>query len=201
MKSSSPRFLIVLLAAWGLAAAAAGACQLLQHLPPASAQLLIAGLTIALSFAMARNQRLKAEVASLSLRAILALHLVRFIGLYFLWLHGQGRLPVEFAERAGWGDIAAASGALALLVWPTAGAGFRRALFWWNIFGAADLLVAVGIAAWLTISRPGSMIEITQLPLTLIPLWAVPVILASHIYLLRQHACHREVAEPDPVRA
>ena len=196
--SSQP--LLVLLALWFLAAVGAGAFHLLQHLPPASAQLLIAGLTIGFSFALARLGGLKDAAAALSVRSLLAAHLVRFVGIYFLWLHAQGRLPVEFAQRAGWGDIVAASGALGLLFLPE-GRGFRRALFWWNLFGAADLVVAVGTAAWLTITRPGSMLEITQLPLTLIPLWAVPVLLSSHIYLLRQHVCTSHATGSSPLQA
>jgi len=199
MKTPSHR-LLLLLAAWGLAATVAGAFHLLQHFPPAFAQVLIAGLTIGFSVALARVGWLKEAAAALGVRTILAAHLVRFIGLYFLWLQAQGRMPVEFAHRAGWGDIVAAAAALGLLLWP-AGAGFRRALLWWNVIGAADLFLAVGTAAWLTVTRPGSMIEITQLPLALIPLWAVPVLLSSHFYLLRKHACTNEAAGPDPLRA
>ncbi len=182
--------LLLFLAAWGLLAALAGAGRLLAHLPPAGAPVLIAGLTLAFSVALARAGWLRSAVATLSVRAILAVHLIRFLGVYFLWLHAQGRLPVEFAQRAGGGDIVAAAGALGLLFWPE-GAGFRRALFGWNLFGAADLFVAVGTAGWLTITRPGSTVELTELPLTLIPLWAVPVLLSSHLYLWR-HRMRRE---------
>ncbi|MEO5959525.1 MAG: hypothetical protein ABIR80_10435, partial [Opitutaceae bacterium] len=105
---------------------------------------------------------------------------------YFLWLHTQGRLPAEFAHRAGWGDIVAAAGALALLgVRERERPWFRRALVTWNIFGAADLLMAVGTGGWLNTVRPGSMIELASLPLTLVPLFLVPVMLASHVFLLR----------------
>lgn len=183
MNASLWKFLL-LLGAWGLLAALAGAGHLLAHLPPAGAPMLIAGLTLTFSFALARADWLKAALAAVSVRAILAAHLMRFIGFYFLWLQTQGRLPAEFAQRAGWGDIAAAAGALGLLFWPE-GAGFRRALFGWNLFGAADLLVAVSTAGRLNLTRPGSMIELAGLPLTLIPLWVVPVLLSSHIYLLR----------------
>jgi hypothetical protein len=187
--------LLLLLAGWGLAATVAGAGHLLLHLPPVGVQFLIAGLTIGFSVALARVGWLQAAAAALSVRTILAIHLIRFIGIYFLWLHGQGRLPVEFAERAGWGDIGAAAAALGLLCWPE-GPGFRRALFWWNILGAADLFFAVGTAGWLNLTRPGSMIELTGLPLTLIPLWAVPLLLSSHIYLLRQHAPRERAINP-----
>ena len=81
-----------------------------------------------------------------------------------------------------------------MLFWPE-GRGFRRALFWWNIVGAADLLVAVGTAGWLNATRPNSMIEMASLPLTLVPLFAVPVLLTSHLYLLRRHVCGYEADE------
>jgi len=192
--------LLLLLAVWGLLATATGALHLFAHLPPVGAQLLIAGLTFGFSVALARVGWLRAAAAALSVRTILAVHLVRFIGIYFLWLHAQGRLPVEFAQRAGWGDIAAAATALGLLFWPES-AGFRRALVAWNLFAAADLFVAVGTAGWLNLVRPGSMVEITELPLTLIPLWAVPVLLSSHILLLRQRVCSEAAASPESVQA
>ncbi len=197
---SSARKLFLVLAVWGLLASLAGACHLLAHLPPVGAPLLIAGLTLGFSVALARAGGLKAAAVALGVRAILAVHLVRFVGIYFLWLQVQGRLPVEFAQRAGWGDIVAAVGALGLLFWHE-GAGFRRGLFWWNLVAAADLFVAVGTAGWLNLTRPGSMVEITGLPLALIPLWVVPVLLSSHIYLLRQHACAHRATEPAPARA
>src|SRR5262249_44837178 len=129
MHSSLSR-LLLLLAAWFVAVFAAGAGRLFQHLPPYVAQLTIAALSIGLSIAITRVGWLAEAAASVGIRTILALHLARFIGLYFLWLHAQGRLPVEFAQRAGWGDVAAAVGAGALLLWPE-GPGFRRVLSWW----------------------------------------------------------------------
>ena len=184
MNSSHYR-LVLLLLLWGAVAVLAGALKLLVHLPGPLVPLLVAGLTIGFSLSIARVASLRDAVAALSVRTILAAHLVRFVGFYFLWLHAEGRLPVEFAQRAGWGVIAAAAGALALLFWPE-GKGFRRTLFWWNIIGAADLLFAVGTGGWLNLTRPGSMIELAGLPLTLVPLWLVPVLLSSHLYLLRQ---------------
>ena len=199
MKNPVNRLLLLLLA-WGLAATAAGAGHLLAHLPPVAVQLLIAGLTVGFSVALARLGWLETAAGRLSVRAILTVHLIRFIGIYFLWLHARGRMPVEFAQRAGWGDIAAAGAALGLLFWPE-GPGFRRALFWWNLLGAADLFLAVGTAGWLNVTRPGSMVELTELPLTLIPLWAVPVLLSSHIYLVRQQAGASQSGGSAPARA
>lgn len=85
--------------------------------------------------------------------------------------------------RAGWGDVATAIGAIVLVAWP-AGKGFDRALFAWNVFGALDLFVAVGTAGWLNLIHPGAMSEIARFPLTLVPLWLVPVMLTTHFLML-----------------
>jgi hypothetical protein len=108
-------------------------------------------------------------------------------------------LPAEFAHRAGWGDVIAAAGALILLFWPE-GPGFRRALWIWNIVGLADLFVAVGTAGWLNLTRPGSMIEVAGLPLTLVPLWAVPILITSHWVVFRRlcgETCAAAASGPD----
>lgn len=56
----------------------------------------------------------------------------------------------------------------------------------WNIFGALDLFVAVGTAAWLTDTRPGSMDAMLRFPLLLVPLRAVPFMLTTHAAMLRR---------------
>ncbi len=183
MKAPLPRFLL-LLAAWGLAATAAGAVHLLFRLPPFFVPLLVGGLTVALTVAALRATWIGGAFRRVGLRGLLAFHVMRFVGFYFLWLHTQGRLPAEFADRAGWGDVVAATGALILLFWPE-GPGFRRALAFWNVIGLADLFVAVGTAGWLNVVRPGSMIELAGLPLTLVPLWIVPLLMTSHFVIFR----------------
>ncbi|HYP17741.1 MAG TPA: hypothetical protein VEQ65_11070 [Opitutus sp.] len=188
MKTSPVTRLLLLVGLWGLLATLAGAFRLFEQLPPAVVPVLVAALTVGFSTALARVDWLHLAATQLGVRAILSAHLVRFVGFYFLWLQAQGRLPAEFAQRAGWGDIAAASGALVLLLLPD-GRSFRRLLLGWNFFGAADLLLAVGTGGWLNVVRPGSMAEMGGLPLTLVPLWLVPVMMGSHIFLVRQHLC------------
>jgi hypothetical protein len=197
MKTPSlPRFLI-LLAVWGLAAVAAGSVHLLLHLPPYAVPVVVAGLTAGFTLAVLRVGWISETVREISSRTLLAFHLIRFVGVYFLWLHAQGRLPAEFAHRAGWGDVIAAAGALVLLFWPE-GSGFRRALWLWNAVGLADLFVAVGTAGWLNLTRPGSMIEVAGLPLTLVPLWGVPILMASHFVIFRRLCGETCAAADDP---
>jgi hypothetical protein len=197
MKTPSlPRFLM-LLAVWGLAVVAAGSVHLLFHLPPYVVPVLIASLTIGLTMAVSRIGWISETVRQISVRQFLAVHVGRFVGFYFVWLYAQGRLPAEFAHRAGWGDVIAAAGALVLLFWPE-GPGFRRALWLWNIVGLADLFVAVGTAGWLNLTRPGSMIEMASLPLTLVPLWGVPIYMTSHFVIFRRLCAETCVAADDP---
>jgi hypothetical protein len=184
MKTSSSS-LFVLLFVWALIAVIAGSVHLLAIVPPGMTSLVIGGLIASLIVVFTRVPALVDAIAEFSVRQIVAVHVTRFAGLYFLWLHTQGRLPAEFAFRAGWGDVAAAVGALMFLIWPSAlRVGWLFVL--WNILGALDLVVAVGTASWLNLTRPGSMIEMAGLPLTLVPLFFVPLLLTSHVLLLRQ---------------
>jgi hypothetical protein len=177
---------------WAAAACVAGAFRLLAQLPaPAIPIAILVGIAYGCAV---RVPWVGEALRSLGIRGILAVHLGRFVGLYFLRLQAEGRLPAEFAERAGWGDIVAAAGALALIPWRD-GPGFGRALAFWNWVGLIDLLVAVATAAWLNLTRPGSMAELSTLPLTLVPLFLVPILLTSHLVLMQP----RRVANPpDP---
>jgi hypothetical protein len=187
------RFLIIV-GAWGLAAAAAGSSPVLAHLPPPVVPIFVFGSALTLVAGLPRGRWLGSALASLGARGILAVNLGRFIGLTFLSASAQGRLPEIFAERAGWGDVAAAAGALVLIFWRD-GPSFRRALVVWNLFGLLDLVVAVGTAVSLAFSAPGSMGAMAQLPFCLIPFWIVPVLLVMHVYLLRTAYLERRGAD------
>jgi hypothetical protein len=181
---TSVRRLTFLLLIWGVAAAIAGSVGLIAHLPSLVVPLCVFGMSVGLSIATVHVGWLQDAIASIGVRALLAANLVRFIGGYFIWLYAQGRLPLEFAMRAGWGDIVAAAGAALLLAWPQS-PSFRPALLIWNVIAMLDLFVAVGTAGWLNVTRPGSMAEIASLPLALVPLYFVPILMASHVVIFR----------------
>jgi hypothetical protein len=182
MKNPKYLFLAVVVA-WGLAAAAAGAAGLLARLPASVLPIVVFGSALILVAGLPRGRWLRAALGSLGPRGILGLNLGRFVGLSFLWMNAQGRLPEAFAERAGWGDVATAAAAAVLLFWRD-GPAFRRALVAWNLFGLLDLVVAVGTAVSFAVRIPGSMGAMATLPFCLIPFWIVPILLAMHIYLL-----------------
>ena len=185
MKTNLARFLL-LLAGWGILAAVAGAGHLLAWLPAAGPQFIIGLLTLGFSVTVLSVGWVREAVAQIPLQPLLIAHVWRAVpGIWFVWLGTQGRLPLEFAHRAGWGDIAAALGAAVLLVW-SPGPSFRPWLKAWNLFGLADLFVAVGTAGWLNFAQPGSMVEISGFPLALVPLFFVPVLAASHLVIFRR---------------
>jgi hypothetical protein len=177
------RSLLLLVVAWGLVVAAVSASHRLDKAPPAAPAVAVAVLTAVFATLILRPGTLHEGLRAASRRALVAFNVFRVIGLYFVWLQAQGRLPVEFAEPAGWGDVAVAAGAAVLFFVPERTA--TRALFMvWNLLGIADLVVAVGTATWLNYARPGAMAEMLGLPLALVPLWLVPLYLATHLYLL-----------------
>jgi hypothetical protein len=189
--------LAILASAWAAATLAAGSLGLLRHLPPISVSLGIAAASAALSLGSLGRGWLGEAMKSLGLRGILALNTSRFVGLAFLWYSSQGRLPGVFAERAGWGDVATAAGAVVLLLW-RGGPGFGGALWLWNIFGILDLALAVGTATHLNFTSPGAMVAVTQPPLCLIPFWAVPLLICGHVYIFAKGRVEPRAAAASP---
>lgn len=120
-----------------------------------------------------------AWLGNLDLRAILAFHLVRFVGIYFLWLMAQGRLDPLFARQAGIGDIVTAVGAVLLLLIPAFRA--RKGVMIWNVVGFVDILLVVANALRVVLNAPAGFAEFYHLPLGLLPTFVVPVIIVSHV--------------------
>jgi hypothetical protein len=169
---------------WLVVATAAGAGGLIAALRPPAPQLLLVGLTALVLAAGWRLPGFRAWLRAVDPRWLVGLHLTRFVGVYFLYLHGRGELPWAFAVPGGWGDIAAAGLAAVLLVsGPPRGPLRRRAYIAWNLLGAADILFVVGTAARLALTEPGSMAALLRLPLSLLPTFLVPLIIASHVVL------------------
>jgi len=132
-----------------------------------------------------RSGAFRAWATAIDIRALVAIHLTRFIGIYFLVLHERGLLPWAFAVPGGWGDNAVAVAALALFVFvPPRGTASRQVYVLWNVLGLADILMVVATAARLAFADRDSMIEVTHLPLSLLPTFLVPIIISTHVMML-----------------
>src|SRR5262249_37866657 len=119
------------------------------------------------------------------LRVLVMIHATRVIpGVGFLLLYRRGVLPRDFAVPGGWGDIAVAMTAIAvcLVARPGRGGG-RSLLLGWNAFGLLDILLVVATAARLGMSDPHSMRALLELPLSLLPTFLVPIIIATHVII------------------
>jgi len=168
---------------WFGAAAAAGHFLLLQRLPPAAIPAIVLFLTAVLVSLYLRVRPVRAWADALDLRMIVLFHVTRFVGIYFLVLFQRGDLPRAFAVPAGLGDILVATMALPVAFAPIEPALRRRAIVIWNVVGFVDILFVVANAARLIISDPAPMRAFTHLPLSLLPTFLVPLIIASHIVL------------------
>jgi hypothetical protein len=175
---------VAALLVWFLAALAAGATGLVARMQPPLPQALLISLTALTLIATVAVPAVKTWVDALPLESLVALHLARFVGIYFLVLYGRGLLPFEFAVLGGWGDIAVATAALALLVFAQPLAARPRLVFAWNVVGLFDIVFVVLTAVRLTSRDPHSMGRLLLLPLSLLPTFLVPLIVASHILIL-----------------
>jgi hypothetical protein len=172
----------VLLAMWGAIALAAGAAGFVAT-SPVPPPLIAAGLVVAGAVAYAASGRVKSWVRAVPLGALVAIHLVRFVGAWFIVLYRRGELPFEFAVPGGWGNILAAAGAAALLAGaiPARTRGRRRVVLAWNVLGLLDILYVLTTAARLYFAGPTGLAPLTRLPLSLLPTWLVPLIVLSHL--------------------
>ncbi len=176
---------LLLLLWFGAATAFAASGQLARLVPPAP-QLLLVGLTAVLLVAGALWTPFRSWLAGLNLRQVVALHVTRFVGIYFLVLYGRGELPYAFAVLGGWGDIVVAAGALVIVLLVPDLLARRGWILVWNLIGLADILFVVATAARLALADPASMAALLVLPLGLLPTFVVPLIIASHILLFRR---------------
>ena len=137
MKTSG-KLITFLLIAWLLGAIAIGASGQVAALRPPAPQLVIFGLTaIALALTLLVSP-FRAWADQVSIRALVAVHLARFVGAYFLILAHRGRLAPGFAIPAGWGDLLVAALALILLVTVKPDSASRRVFYFaWNVLGCS----------------------------------------------------------------
>jgi hypothetical protein len=197
MMRSGSKYLVVGIA-WLLLALLAGASGVVASMRPPLPQVVLAALTVMLVVAYLRATGLRAWLDTLDIRAILALHLARFVGAWFLVLYGRGELPYAFAVPGGWGDIVSATGAALLMFLVQDFASRRWLIAGWNVWGMLDILMVVLTAARLFLADPPSMHALLVLPLSLLPTFLVPLIIASHLLVFRRLAM---AASREPSRA
>lgn len=179
---------------WIAAAVYAGHTLLLQRVPPVAIPAIVLLIATALLMAYLRLEILKTWIDALDLRRLVLLHAIRFVGVAFLVLYQRGDLPYAFAVPAGIGDIVVATAALSIAFAPLTETSRRRACSIWNVVGLCDLVFVLVTAARLTAAAPESMRALAELPLSLLPTFLVPGLLATHAIIFIRLARTPEAA-------
>jgi len=174
--------------AWLLGAVAVGHYLVLQRLPFVAAQGMILGLTILLVLSYRLITPFRTWVDSLDLRSLVLLHITRFVGIYFLVLYRRGELPYAFAVPGGIGDIVVAVLAIIVVLLPLTEAKQQRAIYIWNVIGFVDILLVVVAAARIGLAGGLGLRPLTYLPLSLLPTFLVPLIIATHLAIFARLA-------------
>jgi hypothetical protein len=127
----------------------------------------------------------KKILRSITLEALIKLHVFRVVGVFFILLYAYHLLPAKFAFFAGLGDIITA-----LLAIPVAGMvarqqpGWKIAVYAWNIFGIMDI-VDLLIVAVMT-GAGGNLREMAIFPFVWFPAFAPATILFLHTAVFRK---------------
>ena len=184
------------LGAWLALAVLAGASGVLGGVRPPFPQLVLASLTFALLGLVRWVPSFQAWALTVDIRALVLFHLTRFVGVYFLVLHARGELPRAFAVPYGIGDIAVAVAALGVAALAPRGGRAARAIYGvWNLVGLVDIVAVVVTATRLGLADPASMRALTVLPLSLLPTFVVPIIVATHVVIFARLAMIRRRAD------
>ena len=179
-----------LIAAWFVFALSASALHLFKtapEQPPLALGLAVSIPLVVFLLWFATSAGFRQFALSLDPRTLTFVQSWRIAGFTFLVLYAAGLLPGVFALPAGWGDIAiGVTAPLAAL--KLANFSRRRSFIFWQILGIFDLVTAVTVgttARWISPNEVGTGL-MTVLPLSLIPTFAVPLLMMLHIICIAQ---------------
>jgi hypothetical protein len=145
-------------------------------------------------------------VFSLDPRTLTLLHAWRLGGFTFLTLYAYGILPGLFALPAGFGDMAIGATA-PFIALRLASSKHRTTFLRWQTLGILDLVVAVSMGGLVSFLAPvgSASFPMAVLPLSLIPTFAVPLLLIFHIICIAQARAWKESSyspvQPSVLRA
>jgi hypothetical protein len=171
--------MIGLLLVWLGAALSLAATGLFYLATPQIVAATVWGLTAACVLLIWLSSGARRFVADVDLRALIALHLVRFVGIAFVALYLTGKFPFSFGVVGGIGDIVIATGAVILLY------RYSRAFtIAWSVAGLVDIVSVVAMAFREGVRDSDSMAPLRAFPLMLLPTFFVPLIMVSHGVIL-----------------
>lgn len=169
-----------------------------QKLHPPTPQLILAGLTVILLVLSFVHSPLRSWVLEADWRALVEIHLIRAVaGAGFLWAGSRGRFPTQFAQMAGKGAILVAALALLVILFASPHRSFAPWIYGiWNTLGLIDVLHVVADALHRASADQASMAELLKPPFALLPLFVVPILIASHVWLYER--IYRRIRSTEP---
>jgi hypothetical protein len=179
-----------LIAAWFIFTLSASALHVFKtdpNLPPLPLGLAALIPIVAFLFWFATSAGFRQFALSLNPRTLTFVHSWRIAGFTFLGLYAAGLLPAVFALPAGLGDIAIGATA-PLAAMKLANFSRRRAFIFWQTLGIFDLVTAVTLGTTARLINPHGVqtAVMTVLPMSLIPTFAVPLLMMLHVICIAQ---------------
>jgi hypothetical protein len=154
---------------------------------------MVATPLVIVGIAAAASERVRATLLALPMPLMIGLNSMRIFGGFFLLLAAAGRLGGPFPYSAGWGDVITSVLAVPLAIAVARGSASPSTTWWWNLFGAVDLVAAITFG---TLSSNGSVYQIIfagegsaavqHMPWLLIPTVLVPFWLIVHGIIFAQ---------------
>jgi hypothetical protein len=181
MKDNSNRVVTLVLLGW--LCFAVGLAGWFQNASALTVAATVWTLTALVLLACWKVRTIRVCVLNIDLRWLVVLHLTRlFAGAYFLVLCQRRLLPCAFATPAGWGNIVI--GVLAVALVSSMHTQFAKTvLLSWNTLGLVDIVFVVSSVLRFGLKDWQSMHALRELPLSLLPTFLVPLIIASHVLI------------------
>src|SRR5574341_541408 len=179
-----------LIGAWFLLSLAVSALNMFENdsaRPPLLLGLAVLTPIVLFSSWYAASAGFRQFALTLNPRTLTMVQAWRIGGFVFLVLHAHGILPGIFALPAGWGDIAIGATA-PLVAMKLAHSDHPKVFILWQILGMLDLVMAVSLGTLAGLLRPDGIATgaMTVLPLSLIPTFAVPLLIILHVICIAQ---------------
>jgi len=191
-----PLLLAATLAIWlaaVVAFGAAGAFEASAGQPPLGVLLAITVPPLLFALLYRLRPGFRAFALGIDLRWLTAIQAWRVIGVTFLAFYAFGLLPGLFAWPAGLGDAAVGLAApFVLLAMLRDAPNWRSQVAWLNIAGLIDFAGAIGTGVLTSNSSLGLLsdgrtyVSLGELPLSLVPTFAVPLWIIFHMISLLQ---------------
>ena len=186
-KTNYGRVVAVLIGLWFVAALMVSALHVFARNPDRPPLALLVAVLTPITIFMVwylRSSPFRQYILLLNPRTLTLVHTWRLAGVVFLVLGTYKILPEILALPAGWGDIAIGATALPvamLLARPE----HKTSFIVWQLLGVADLVLAITLGAAARFIDPQGVAEISTAPmalppLSLIPTFAVPLLLILH---------------------